>query len=245
MRPVSRRGLFFTAILSSAILFFATAPRAYANGDGYCDYDQNTTITVTPVFDEPVEDGSKSLAEINQMAQASKDIIPRYDSVTLGVTHYKPVLEFRAPIVQKPMDDGSFCARIEHIDASVGYREVTIYIASELSSDPCAGQHVMTHEQRHVAVNRKILKEYVPIIQERLSSYFRLYGRLIAPNAEFAETLVREKATAILQEMTLKMLEENRRRQRLVDTPEEYARNNVVCNGRINALVHQYNVSRR
>jgi hypothetical protein len=103
----------------------------------------------------------------------------------------------------------------------------------------------MTHEQKHVTVNLNLLQEYAPMIEERLSSYFRLYGRLIGPNAAFAEKLVREKASAIINEMTQKMLEENRRRQRLVDSPEEYRRNNTVCNGRINDFVRQFNLSQR
>jgi hypothetical protein len=113
-------------------------PSAYAAGEGVCDYDQITSVTVTPVFDEPVADLSKGLFEINQMSRGSSQVIPHYDSVTLGVTQYHPVIEFRAPMLQQELADGTFCARVEHIDAVIGYRNVTVYVARELSADPCA-----------------------------------------------------------------------------------------------------------
>ena len=236
---------YLSAVFILAIVFLATLPRARADDDSACDFDPNIAITVTPVFDEPAIDNSKSLAEIQELSRSSTHVVPHYDNVTLGITHYEPVIEFRAPILERTMPDGSFCAHVEHIDALVGYRNITIYIARELTADSCSAQHVMTHEQRHVAVNRALLKEYTPLIEERLYSYFRLYGRIIGPDAGFAQTMVREKASAILNEMTQKMLGENQRRQRLVDSPEEYARNNVACNGRINDFVRRFSVSQR
>ena len=220
---------YLSAVFILAIVFLATLPRARADDDSACDFDPNIAITVTPVFDEPAIDNSKSLAEIQELSRSSTHVVPHYDNVPLGIT----------------MPDGSFCAHVEHIDALVGYRNITIYIARELTADSCSARHVMTHEQRHVAVNRALLKEYTPLIEERLYSYFRLYGRIIGPDAGFAQTMVREKASAILNEMTQKMLGENQRRQRLVDSPEEYARNNVACNGRINDFVRRFSVSQR
>jgi hypothetical protein len=226
-------------LLLTLMMFSLQSPRAHARNDDACEPYANIDIGVTPVFDNPAVNATLPLASIQQMARASANIIPHYDSVTLGVTHYEPVIEFRAPILERPLSDGSYCARVQRIDATIGYRNVTIFIANELNADPCSANHVMGHEQKHVAVNLALLQEYVPLIQKRLAEYLSLYGMFRMQTPEYANTLLREKANAILNDMSNRMLEENRRRQQLVDSPEEYARNNTVCGGRINEIVRR------
>jgi len=232
------------AVFVAALSSVAPVP-VNAQEGGFCAPYPLININVYPVFDQPVVDDSLPLAAIQEMAQSSRDIIPRYDTVTLGITHYEPVIEFKAPMIARSLPDGTFCSRVEQVDVVVGYRNVRIFIARELTPDPCSANHVYEHEQKHIAVNRALLQEFVPLIRDKLTAYFRLYGQFIAPNPEYASSLLREKANSILTDVSNSMLEENRRRQRMVDTPEEYARNNVVCNGWINNLIRQYKITRR
>lgn len=226
------------------LLVMAALP-LQAQDDAFCDPYPLVNVNVRSVFEGPYLNTSQNLAAIQAMANTSKDIIPHYDATTLGVTHYEPVIEFSAPMVTRSMPDGTYCSRIEHVDAVLGYRNVIIYMANELTANPCALNHVFEHEQKHVAVNRQLLQEYVPLVRERLMAYFRLYGQFRVPNAQYAESLVREKANGILTDMSTGLLEENRRRQRFIDTPEEYARNNTACGGWINGLMRQFQTVRR
>lgn len=213
-----------------------TAQPSLAGDDSLCDSYPNVDINVTPVFDEAVIDTSKSLAEIQGLG-AGANVVPHYDSITLGVARYRPIIEFRAPMIRKPLSDGTTCARVKKVDATIGYKDVTIFLAKELTSDQCSIRHVLEHEQKHIAVNRAVLNKYANLIQIKLQEYFKLYGMFRVPNPDYAQTLLNEKVDAIFKESAQQMTEENRRRQRAIDTPEEYAKNNTVCSGHINGII--------
>jgi len=236
MRFSRRRLLLCSAALAIMGLPAMALPALAQNNDD-CEPYANIDISVTPVFDEPVINATVPLAELQKISRTAADVIPHYDSVALGLTHYEPVIEFSAPIIQRELSDGTYCAKVQRIDAKIGYRNTTVFIGQELMADACASMHVLAHEKKHIAVNYVLLQEFVPLIQQRLSEYLKLYGMFRVQNPSYAEMLLRSKANAILSDMSQKILEENRRRQRLVDTPEEYARNNTVCGGRINTII--------
>lgn len=228
-----------SAVVGTALFVLAPALPAFAEDETFCDPYPDVRINVTPVFDEPVVDTSVGLLSLQNVERDPQKVIPHYDNVTLGLTRYEPVIEFRSPMETRAMYDGTTCARIRQIDATIGYRNVTVFLAHELTDNACALQHVLEHEKKHVAVNRSLLQHYVPEIKAKLVRYFKLYGLYRGPNAEYAETLMREKANFVLSETARQISLENRQRQRAVDTPFEYARNSSVCGGKINEIVRR------
>jgi hypothetical protein len=71
------------------------------------------------------------------------------------------------------------------------------------------------------------------LIAERLQAYLRLNGVFRQPNPEYALSLLRQKLLAILNDLSSQIVKENRRRQELVDSPQEYARVSNTCNGQL------------
>lgn len=230
---------YIAGVLLAAFLF-ATPAAAQTIADDLCAPYPNYEVNITPLFDEPALNFNANLAEIQVLAQDPTKAIPHYDSVTLGVTRYKPVINFEIPFMKQQLSDGSFCARVTKLNAVIGYRDITVLIAKEFPEGSCAFDHIMTHEQRHITVNRELLLEYVPIIQEKLTSFLKLYGMSIVADPDYAEKLLRYNVNKIFQESTDQILQENMRRQRLIDTPEEYARNNKVCGGDIVGVMRRY-----
>lgn len=218
----------------------AAQPSAKAEGDFSCRSYPDIAVNVMPVFDEAKLDLRYNLAGIQSLSQKTKHKIPHYESVTLGVASYHPLMQFYIPIIQHLMPDGSFCARAQHVDARIGFKDVTIYIASEFPQGSCDYQAVLIHEQKHIEVNRQLLKEYVPKIQSRLEQYLKINGMFMVPNEAYADKLLREKLSKVMDEITQEMSQENQKRQRLVDSPQEYAKNNTVCNGHIARVVKSY-----
>lgn len=223
----------------------AAAPTARSEGDGACRPYTDVAVNVMPVFEEAKLNTSVNLAGLQSLSRGNTaNTIPHYEAITLGLASYSALMHFYIPIIQHMMPDGSFCARVQHLDARIGYKDVTVYIASEFPQNSCSFQAVLTHEQKHVETNRQVLNEYAPVIRDRLIKYLKLYGMFIVPNQAYADKLLREKVTQVVNEVSKEMMEENRRRQKLIDSPQEYARNNTICNGQISRVV-QAHVRRR
>ncbi|NTU77094.1 MAG: hypothetical protein HGA90_04695 [Alphaproteobacteria bacterium] len=248
MKTKTLLGLAFVCVFILLALLRASSAQAaltaQGEGDGSCNPYPDISVTVMPVFEAPKSNTSTNLAALQNLSRSGLPKIPHYESVALGITSYAPVLEFYAPIIQHLMPDGSFCARVQHLDARIGYKDVTVYVASEFSPGSCSYQEILAHEQKHIEVNRQLLQEYAPLIKQKLTSFLKLNGMFIVPNGAYANKLLREKVTAVIQEVSLRMLEENKKRQKLIDSPEEYARTKTACQGQITRIV-QSTMARR
>ena len=198
-------------------------------------------VKVTPVFDEPQYDFNTDISGIRDVLNDTQHSIQEnHDTLPLGVTHYEPVLEFRLPVQIITFPDGISCAHVERADVTIGYRNVTVYIAREVPQNTCGFEEIMAHEQKHIAVNRQILQEYMPIIEGRLKDYLRLNGVFREQNLDYAVSLLREKLQEILNGLGQQMTDENRARQHQVDSPAEYRRLTVSCNGQLAGVVGNF-----
>jgi len=227
--------------LTLAQLFLALmAVPAFAHDPVPCESGRDVPVTVTPVFDEPRFDASQGLASIQAIAGDKRHSIPQYHSTTMGITRYEPILEFHVPAEIESVPGGPGCVRIGHIDVTVGYRDVTVYIAHEIMPGSCGFQETLEHEEKHIAVNRQLLDEYVPLIEDRFRSYVQLNGTFRVDRAEDAKPLIDQKLQAIMDEMMQRMETENIRRQREIDSPGEYDRLSHVCNGDLGRLAYRF-----
>ena len=95
--------------------------------------------------------------------------------------------------------------------ATVGYKESTLYVASELKRDQCSFDHVLKHEEEHVRIYEQHLINMKARIESRLPK----------------QSLFEAAKTEVLSVQT-----EHTKH----DSPEEYALNKTACNGRITRL---------
>jgi hypothetical protein len=158
----------------------------------------------------------------------------------MGITRYQPVMEFHVPVLMDIEPDGIACAHVQHVDVTFGFRDVTVFIASEIPPDSCAFNETMAHEQRHVEVNRDILNQFVPVIEDRFKEYLKLNGVSKVQNADYAKQIINDRLKAIMDEVVDQMTAENIRRQREIDSRDEYARLSRVCDGELSKIADQY-----
>jgi len=228
--------------LSTAFLFvILTTSPAIAQDVENCDPYPDVPINITPVFDEPKYDFSQNLAQIQLIASDRIHSIPQYHAVTMGITRYEPVLEFHVPMIVRTEEGGmSGCAFVKHVDVNVGYRNVTVFIASEIPEGTCAFDETMAHEQKHIGVNRQTLAEFVPLIEDRFKAYLRLNGVQQVENADYAQKIITDKLKSIMEDVTGQMQAENIARQREVDSIQEYTRLSQVCQGELTKIANRY-----
>lgn len=230
-------------LIMIALMLWLPVPMALAGHDyaGGCPPYVNVPINVTAVFEEPRLDNRVGLADIQGIAADATRSIPHTAKiVTLGFTQYSPILEFSAPLLIRQMRDGNFCSIVQHVDARIGYRDSVVYVAREFPQGSCAFNHVLEHEAKHIAVNRQLLEEFSRIAQSRLTQFMQQYGATRVASAAHAEQQLQRNINVILQEISTEMLAENQRRQQIIDSPQEYARNDTACNGAINAVSRRF-----
>lgn len=221
------------------LLALLIASPLYAQDYEGCPSYPNVPITVNPRFDEPRYDYSANIPAIRALAGGDSRRGIR-ESITLGLTRYEPVLSFRVPIKTRTLPDGLSCSWVEEVEVTIGYKNVVVYIASEIPQNSCGFEKVLEHEQKHINVNRQILNEYVPKIQDRLASYLKLNGVFRQTNPDYASKLLDEKLNGILNDTAQQIVSENENRQHQVDTPEEYRRISYSCNGQLANISTQF-----
>jgi hypothetical protein len=229
-----------TPLLAAALCLLLCAPLAHAEDADTCEPGGDVPININPVFDDPQYDFTQNLAQIQVIASDRRHSIPQYHAITMGITRYEPVLEFRVPVTVRIPPQGPACVRVQHVDVTIGYRDVTVFIASEIPQHTCAFDETMGHEQKHIDVNRKILDEFAPLIEDRFKAYLELNGTQQVANADDARQIINDKLKSIMDEIVGQMEEENIRAQREVDSAEEYARLSKVCEGELTKIANRY-----
>jgi hypothetical protein len=102
---------------------------------------------------------------------------------------------------------------IDGCRVTVGYTNVVLRVAAELTGNACTFAHVMTHEQEHLAIYRRHLATLAARVQAR------------AAEADLDAVLDDETKSARADHAAL-------------DSPEEYHANVTACRGRILSLTN-------
>lgn len=110
----------------------------------------------------------------------------------------------------------------------VGYEDVVLHVARELKADQCAFDHVFEHEMEHIRIYQRHLEGIEDRIRGRLMKHPGWASRHGAPAYE----VVREAMKLAMQELDAVMVEHNR-----LDSPEEYGRNAIACEGGVLRLI--------
>jgi hypothetical protein len=206
-----------------------------------CESYRDIPVTITPRFDEPTYDYSTDLTELQRLAKDPiHNVHGTHKGLTLGLTRYEPLLEFRIPVKGVKFSNGLACAHVDNVDVSFGYKNVVVYVPREVPQGSCGFNQVMAHEQKHIDVNQQILAEYTPLIKEKLAAFLKANGVFREQDPDYALSLLKEKLQSIINEMGAQMTEDNVRRQQLVDSPEEYRRVSASCNGQLSVISQHY-----
>jgi hypothetical protein len=216
-------------------------PVSQAEADRECDSWPDVPVNITPRFDDPQYEYTIDIRTLQALSgDVTHTVHGSHGELALGLTRYEPILEFSVSVKGVQMSNGLACAHVDKVDVTIGYRNVTVYVPHEVAEGSCGFQQVMTHEQKHIAVNRAILAEYQPILEKKLKDYLRLNGVFKEENPEYAENLLHQHLQSILSDISSQISLENQRRQRDVDNPQEYAKVGGSCQGELRTIGMQY-----
>lgn len=223
-------------ILALVFMMLFAAPLLLARGVD-CGSLSSIEVRVTPVLANPVYDFSTGIPEIQAMTDT---IVHRVrEGWALGFTSYKPVLEMDAPVVVAAAGPGKFCARPRYVNINVGTRDETVFIPREIAGGSCGQHEVITHEQKHLAINHALAEKYAALIGKGSTEYFKTARPVEMSNPVEAAAVQENMLRAVLDDAAVKMITENAALQQDVDSADEYNRLLNVCGGELAALVMQ------
>ena len=223
------------------VFLLSVAQPAYAE-DGFaaedCSSYPEVPVQVTPVFPDPAFDYRQNINQIRALSGDGQHNIR--EEIPLGLTHYQPILDVKVSTRMIDLPNGLTCARIDHVDVTLGYRDVTVYVASEIAPDSCGFNQVLDHEQKHIAVNRDVLARYAPLIEQQLEVYLRDNGVFREQNYGYAAQLAHDRMKNIVSDLAEQLSRENFERQRDIDTQQEYRRISLSCGGQLQTVAYRF-----
>ena len=140
---------------------------------------------------------------------------------------------YRASYLTKTDTAGQRCIYVDRVMLDITYVP-TVFIGKELQTSECHFKMTKLHEERHVATDLKVIKEYLPKIKMEIMWYLRgVGGQGPFPQYETDKHAKRiiEEVVAYVKPMVEKMIETKRARQSDIDTIENYKYESGLCPG--------------
>jgi len=223
---------FAGVLLAVAIVAGCDSAKSAAARAGLSGFEARCEASLPPthidVVTSPVvyrTDRTRSWRELTSM---SGDVTPELRALGLTTAQIGHSASIETAGIESQRD-GRVCLRPSiRVDLSV--TPMTVYIGREIAGDPCRDAAALEHELKHVAVYEDELTRIAADVRAELEAS---YGNRILYYRSRAEAQ-RETQAALGAELR-PMLEGDARRikdrQRMVDTPEEYARVSAACGG--------------
>ena len=204
-----------------------------------CERSFPTSEVTVSFRDKPVkEDHKESIRSLTALAR-KYNAAHSGDHRVLGLTTSELSWEIGSEFKSLPLGNPDIhCARPNiNIEVEVNYH--VVHIAKELPLESCEYNFVHDHEYDHVKINRDNMQRYIKEIVADFKNHFPnkiLYGPSEKLNSEMQKAMSNEWLPFI-KEVTAKMEAEGMKRHNNIDTPEEYAKGNTVCSGKISTII--------
>ena len=196
-----------------------------------CEAQGPPEIEVTSAERPLVTDNSKSIGEITGMAAGAYRPAGAWvhaTGLTVGVFQFETKYRIRSTVERF---SGTGCYWLDAVTVELNFVP-KVYIAREYAEGSCRYRAVLAHEMKHVAVDREILAEYLPVVRERLRNASAELG-VIGPKSRGGEAEAKRRIGGVIERAVNQVLEkiqaERRRRQQTVDTPREYRAVQARC----------------
>ncbi|MEM7618408.1 MAG: hypothetical protein AAF244_03385 [Pseudomonadota bacterium] len=199
-----------------------------------CQLKKSPQINVIPSKSRVRYDFTRSKADLNKV---DVDTVSPYgpqhktevSGLMSGSIQVKHEMSFMHELYER-LDKG--CLFINSLDIEV-HIEPVVYVASEYPKGTCMHNAVLTHEHKHVKVDRVIVNKYVKIIGQAMKSVINTQGSAFGPyeldRLPHVQNNIQNSLNKVLKKYNDKMNEERREKQQAVDSLEEYESIGARC----------------
>jgi hypothetical protein len=185
-----------------------------------CTPAKDPTIVVTASEAPVQEDRSRAIADLTKRMAGQGPEGP-----ALGLTYSRVGTEIAYAIRAVPSADGT-CVAFDRIDATITLNLI-VYLASELKPGSCIDGEAKRHEQKHVALERKLL----PVAKARVQKALAGVAKRTATGAtiEAAGDQLQRAGRQAVDQVLNAFAAEKKAEQLKFDTIEEYQKLSQAC----------------
>ena len=146
----------------------------------------------------------------------------------LGITVSR--VEWRSEITVRSQGvvGGPVCALPAELQITLLHAEHSIRLARELPRGGCLSREVMAHERRHVAVNRRTLRDAATALRG-VAQRWAARAEARAPDVAAAAAALQDELEAAVEPVLARLRAAREAGHAAIDTPEEYRRLGSVC----------------
>lgn len=220
----------FDPLTGSALLILAAG-----SPSDMCNAQRTPTkLNIVPHTASVIYDYSQSLKKLQTYDTDTVDPYA-YHGTTVTQGFMKGKIEPKYTVRLKSLEIPRYkaaCLSYDQIDIELNI-DPTIVIAKELSKDNCLRKAIVTHELKHVKVDREIVNKYAKSIGHKLLQDLKARGFVAGPfESERIDEVSEKMKQVVAQVLDLefqKMSLERQENQRAVDNLEEYESVNAQC----------------
>ena len=207
------------------------------NPDGSSSEFPVAEIAVTTFIDPVQYDFTRTLPQLQQVAATSDSRKIQDGSHPVGLAAGDLVIKFSSGYRLIGPPDGPFRAAISKINVDIGIQNNIIYVAHELPRNSCPHTEVLRHEETHKEIDRLILDEFQPAATDFFTGIATQAGIIEAPNTDEAQTILARHINEGATDFETRLHDTRVRRQQAFDSPEEYRRLSLTCDGLLQEIV--------
>lgn len=154
---------------------------------------------------------------------------------TLGLTQGKLSYNYQANYDALTQNDsGATCFVLRSLQVNIKYKP-TIFIASDYRNSGCALSVIDTHENKHVAIDMRAIREMLPRLKRDMMTAAQNVGargpfprRMLNDEKKRASKPIFDKLKALMKDLSETRLS----RHEIIDSDENYAREMAPCRRR-------------
>ncbi|WP_151447510.1 hypothetical protein [Lacisediminimonas profundi] len=150
----------------------------------------------------------------------------------LGLTDARFKATVRVNTVFSELPNGKLCVSPSY-EAKLDFEQMSVYLASELSRDKCAQEHVLNHEMMHVLFYRQALQQASQALEKDLI----LNSTNFVVDDETSLPQIQARLSEVVGNHAQSLFKRFDVWHATIDTPHEYERALHVCNGVIPRLL--------
>jgi len=149
----------------------------------------------------------------------------------LGVTASNLIASASTHYLHRPLQGEGACLWVDRIDVTLRYEALDIYIASDYAPGSCQYQAILGHENRHAAVARANIDDYVQAIRSVLTSLTIPKARApkLVQSVTAGQAQVQKSVETLLEPVVARLRKTMAAAQERIDSPEEYRRVQKQC----------------
>lgn len=216
--------------LASSSAFASSFPDVQVRAK--CEAELKPTLIQVSVKPQELQyDFSKSLAELTQRSKKKQT-----GRQTLGLTETTVRLSTERAYATLKKPNGMGCLR-PSLEVTLSASPQTIFIAREFPKGSCAFNEIMAHELRHARVNQSHTEAVARQLKAELDQVFGqqiFYGNVAELTQQFKDAWDKQWLPRIDQQ-----LKASEAQHREIDSPQEYARNNTMCDGEVPRMLRK------